>query len=405
MVIEALTRAAKLTATNREEQWLLPDGVEEILPERAAVIESLRRELLDLFASWGYQLVFPPLIEFLDSLLNGAGRDLERETFKLTDQKTGRLMGIRPDITPQVARIDAHSLRRSAPTRLCYCSTAVRTRAQPGGSRTPYQIGVELFGHAGVQSDAEVISLLLDVLQLAGARDVTLDLGHVGIYRALVRRAGLSSSDEAALSDIYLRKARDELDAFLSELSLTTELRDALAALPWLVGDASVLATAREWLAPFGEELLVALDELAALASFVVARYPNVHVHIDAGELRGYHYHTGCLFAAYVEGSSEPLAKGGRYDHIGEVFGRARPATGFSADLRLLAAYRSAPAVTAILAEGDWLDADFAEQVRRLRADGEHVLVTLPGADNDPSALQCDRRLVLRAGSWTLESL
>ncbi len=390
---------------NREEQWLLPDGVEEILPERAAAIELLRRELLDLFGRWGYQLVFPPLIEFLDSLLNGTGRDLERETFKLTDQQTGRLMGIRPDITPQVARIDAHSLRRSAPTRLCYCSTAVRTRCQPGGSRTPYQIGVELFGHAGVQSDAEVIALLLDTLALSGVTPVTLDLGHVGIYRALVRRAGLSAEDEAALSDIYLRKARDELDAFLSELALTTELRDALAALPWLAGGPAVLERARAELAPFGAEVLGAIDELAALAAFVESRYPAVQLHIDAGELRGYHYHTGALFAAYVDGNSEALAKGGRYDHIGEVFGRARPATGFSADLRLLADNRRGAPVKAILAEGDWLDADFAGEVNRLREAGETVLVTLPGADNDSKALNCHRRLVNQSGKWKLESL
>lgn len=390
---------------NREEQWLLPDGVEEVLPERAAAIESLRRELLDLFARWGYQLVFPPLIEFLDSLLNGTGRDLERETFKLTDQQSGRLMGIRPDITPQVARIDAHSLRRTAPTRLCYCSTAVRTRCQPGGSRTPYQIGVELFGHAGVQSDAEVIALMLDTLAAAGIAPVTLDLGHVGIYRALVRRAGLSADDEAALSDIFLRKARDELDAFLSELALTTELRDALAALPWLAGGRDVLVQAREALAPFGAEVVSAIDELDALAEFCQARYPAVQLHIDAGELRGYHYHTGCLFAAYVSGSSEAVAKGGRYDHIGEVFGRARPATGFSADLRLLANGRRAPAGGAILAEGDWLDADFAGQVSTLRNNGETVVVALPGADNDAQALSCNRRLVSQSGNWTVEPL
>ena len=390
---------------NREEQWLLPDGVEEILPERAAAIESLRRELLDLFRRWGYQLVFPPLIEFLDSLLNGTGRDLERETFKLTDQQSGRLMGIRPDITPQVARMDAHSLRQDTPARLCYCSTAVRTRCQPGGSRTPYQIGVELFGHAGVQSDAEVIALLLDTLAQAGLEDITLDLGHVGLYRALVRRAGLNAEDEAALSDIYLRKARDELDAFLAERALTTELRDALAALPWLAGDRRVLARARSELAPFGAEVLSALDELEALAAFVSERYPAVQLHLDAGELRGYHYHTGALFAAYVNGGSEPVAKGGRYDHIGEVFGRARPATGFSADLRLLANGRRGVRAKAVLAQGDWLDSAFAVEVNRLRAAGETVIVTLPGADNDAAALNCNRRLVRQGSGWKVEPL
>lgn len=390
---------------NHEEQWLLPDGVEEILPERALAMESLRRQLLDLFARWGYQLVSPPLIEFLDSLLNGTGRDLERETFKLTDQQSGRLMGIRPDITPQVARIDAHSLRRSAPTRLCYCSTAVRTRCKPGGSRTPYQIGVELFGHAGVQSDAEVVALLLEALTLAKMGPLTLDLGHVGIYRALVKRAALTANDEAALFDIYLRKARDELDAFLSQLPLTAELRDALAALPWLAGGSEVLENARQELAPFGAEVIDAVDELAALVSFIEARYPSIQIHIDAGELRGYYYHTGCLFSVYVDGSSQPVAKGGRYDHIGEVFGRARPATGFSADLRLLTNGRRALASNVILAEGDWLDASFAEQVNKLRDDGETVVVTLPGADNDAQALSCNRRLTNQSGDWIVEPL
>ena len=176
-------------AMNREDQWLLPEGVEEILPASAAVIENLRRRLLDLYAGWGYELVHPPLIEFLDSLLNGAGRDLEGQTFKITDQLSGRLMGVRADMTPQVARMDAHSLRRKGPTRLCYCSTAMRTRAsQPGGSRLPYQVGVELFGHAGMESDYEVMALMLETLAVADVRNITLDLGHVGIYRALVRQ-------------------------------------------------------------------------------------------------------------------------------------------------------------------------------------------------------------------------
>lgn len=391
---------------SREEQWLLPDGVEEILPAQAARIETLRRRLLDQFASWGYELVFPPLIEFLDSLLTGGGRDLERETFKLTDQLSGRLLGVRADMTPQVARLDAHTLRREAPTRLCYCSTALRTRApQPGGSRIPYQIGVELFGHAGMESDAEVISLLLDTLALAGVPQVTLDLGHVGIYRALVKAGGLSERDEAALSDIYLRKARHELDQMLAELSLTAGQRDALAALPWLAGDIDVLARAREMLAGFNSEVVAAIDELEALANYIRTAYPQVRLHLDLGELRGYHYHTGCLFAAYSGDGSEPIAKGGRYDHIGEVFGRARPATGFSADLKLLAAHQPLQASSAILARGDLRDAPFVAAVKQLRERGERVVLSLPGAQNDVQALQCDRQLVEQDGSWQVISL
>lgn len=390
---------------NREEQWLLPEGVEEILPERAAVIEGLRRRLLDLYSRWGYELVFPPLIEFLESLLNGAGRDLERETFKLTDQLTGRMMGVRADITPQVARIDAHSLRRQGPSRLCYCSTALRTRiGLPGTSRIPYQVGVELFGHAGVDSDAEVISLMLATLAEAGARGVTLDLGHVGIYRELVRSAGLNDADEAALSDIYLRKARTELDAFVEERALPAPLAAALSALPWLAGEGA-LEKARAMLAPASTAALDELAQVTELAGRIKASHPEVRVHIDLGELRGYHYHTGCLFAAYLDGASEPLAKGGRYDHIGEVFGRARPATGFSADLKLLADCQGVPVRAAGILAPAGADAALLAEIARLRAAGERVVQALPGADNDPAELRCDRELVFADQRWQLHSL
>ena len=390
---------------NREEQWLLPEGVEEILPERAAVIEGLRRRLLDLYPRWGYELVFPPLIEFLESLLNGAGRDLERETFKLTDQLTGRMMGVRADITPQVARIDAHSLRRQGPSRLCYCSTALRTRiGLPGTSRIPYQVGVELFGHAGVDSDAEVVSLMLATLAEAGARGVTLDLGHVGIYRELVRSAGLNDADEAALSDIYLRKARTELAAFMEERALPAPLAAALSALPWLAGDGA-LEKARALLAPASAAALDELAQVAELAGRIEASHPDVRLHIDLGELRGYHYHTGCLFAAYLDGASEPLAKGGRYDHIGEVFGRARPATGFSADLKLLADCQGVPVRAAGILAPAGPDAALLAEIARLRAAGERVVQALPGADNDPAELRCDRELVFADQRWQLHSL
>ncbi|MBZ2190234.1 ATP phosphoribosyltransferase regulatory subunit [Alcanivorax sp. JB21] len=389
---------------NREEQWLLPEGVEEILPEGAAVIEGLRRRLLDLYDRWGYQLVFPPLIEFLESLLNGAGRDLERETFKLTDQLSGRLMGVRADITPQVARIDAHSLRRNAPSRLCYCSTALRTRAAlPGGSRIPYQVGVELFGHDGVDSDAEVIGLMLTTLAESGVADVTLDLGNVAIYRELVRAAGLNEADEASLSDIYLRKARTELDAFIASRDMPAPVASALAALPWLAGEGA-LARAAALLADTGAAVLAELAKLAALAERVADAFPAVQLHPDLGELRGYHYHTGCIFAAYRHGFSEPLAKGGRYDHIGEVFGRARPATGFSADLKLLAACQVPVTFRGILAPAG-ASGPLAAEITRLRASGERVVQALPGADNDPAELGCDRQLVADGPQWRIVSL
>lgn len=382
---------------NREEQWLLPDGVEEILPAQAAAVEALRRKLLDHFAGWGYQLVFPPLIEFLDSLLNGAGRDLEHDTFKLTDQVSGRLMGVRADITPQVARMDAHSLRRTGPARLCYCSTALRARGtKAGASRLPYQVGVELFGHAGFESDAEVISLLLTSLKLAGAQQITLELGHVGIFRALVEAANFTAADVEILSDICQRKAVPELQQFLAQQQLPAALAQLLARLPRLCGDAALLSEARLAFAAV-PAALTALDELAAQVEQVASSCPEVRIYLDLAELRGYHYHTGCVFAAYLPDASEPVAKGGRYDHIGEVFGRARCATGFSADLKALAAICPLTPAGGILAAGDWRDARFAAAVATLRASGETVVLALPGVTNDAAELGCDRRLTMGA--------
>ena len=389
---------------NQEAQWLLPDGVEEVLPGRARAIEQLRRHTLDLYQRWGYELVFPPLIEFLESLLNGAGRDLERETFKITDQLTGRLMGVRADITPQVARMDAHSLRQSAPTRLCYCSSALRTRpAVAGGTRLPYQIGVELFGHAGTDSDLEVISLLLETLRLADLEQtIVLDLGHVGLFRGLLEACDLSKAEQYQLEDIYVRKARVELEAFISERDFPANAGKALMALPWLAGNVSVLDQAKTLLADF-PAAMDALAELDELAEVLTGR--GVNLHLDLGELRGYHYHTGCVFAAYLPGVSEPLAKGGRYDHIGEVFGRARPATGFSADLKMLAARVQTAAGNGILAEGSLRDADFAAAVAALREKGERVVLALPGADNDAHVLGCQRKLVQADNGWIIQNL
>ena len=389
---------------NQEEQWLLPDGVEEVLPGRARAIEQLRRQTLDLYQRWGYELVFPPLIEFLESLLNGAGRDLERETFKITDQLTGRLMGVRADITPQVARMDAHSLRRNTPSRLCYCSSALRTRpVVAGATRLPYQLGVELFGHAGTDSDLEVISLLVETLALAGlAQQVVLDLGHVGLFRGLIEACDLSDAEQNQLEDIYVRKARVELDSFLAERALPDNVARALAALPWLAGGVEVLSQARGLLKDF-PAALAALDELAILADVLTAR--GVTLHLDLGELRGYHYHTGCVFAAYLAGESEPVAKGGRYDHIGEVFGRARPATGFSADLKMLAAQTDVAVADGILAEGSLQDSIFADTVTALREQGERVVLALPGADNEPRELGCGRKLVPGDNGWVIKDI
>lgn len=391
---------------NRDERWLLPEGVDEMLPGKARAVEQLRRELLDLYGRWGYDLVFPPLIEFLESLLNGAGQDLERETFKITDRLTGRLMGVRADITPQVARIDAHSLRKNGPMRLCYCSTALRTEAAlPGGTRAPYQVGVELFGHDGVESDVEVISLMLATIAQAKMHKVTFDIGHVGIYRALVNAAGLTPQQEENLTDIYMRKARTELEEFVAQLAIDAHTAEALLALPWLAGG-DALAKARALLASVCAESVAALEQVAEVVERIQATHPQLRVHVDLGELRGYRYHTGCIFAVYSEGQSEAVAKGGRYNRIGEVFGRARPATGFSADLKVLVS--SSNNVVSV-AQGIYApassDAALIAKVAELRAAGERVVQALTGSSTEPDEVGCDQQLVQQDGHWVLASL
>src|SRR5699024_3547647 len=389
---------------NRDERWLLPEGVDEMLPGKARAVEQLRRELLDLYGRWGYDLVFPPLIEFLESLLNGAGQDLERETFKITDRLTGRLMGVRADITPQVARIDAHSLRKDGPVRLCYCSTALRTVADlPGGTRAPYQVGVELFGHDGVDSDVEVLSLVLATIHLAIIDNITLDTGHVGIYRGLVNAAGLSTTQEAVLTDIYMRKARTELEEFVGQLDVAAATAEALMALPWLTG-VDALERARDLLAPVSKESVVALEQATDVVARIKAAHPTLHIHIDLGELRGYRYHTGCIFAVYSKGQSEAIAKGGRYNRIGEVFGRARPATGFSADIKVLVNGRTEPKEQGVYAPAKQ-DKALAAKVAELRMQGERVVQALAGSNSQPAELGCDQQLVQQDGHWVVVPL
>lgn len=383
------------------DRWLLPDGVEELLPAQAARAERLRRQLLDLYASWGYDLIVPPLLEFTDSLLIGLGRDVDLLTFKVTDQLSGRTMGIRADITPQVARIDAHSLHREAPVRLCYAGSVLHTRPKsPLASRSPIQIGVEFFGDPGLNSDSEVVLLMLETLRAAGiGGGITLDLGHVAIYRELVAAAQLTEADEAELFDALQRKAGAEIGAVLQRAVHEPQLRAWFDALARLRGDVGVLAEARRVFATASAAVLDAIDELAAVADLVRARLPDINLYFDLSELRGYHYHTGLVFAAFAPGWGQAVANGGRYDHIGEVFGRARPATGFSTDLKALIALRAdddPPARGAILAP-DSGDLELWRAVQALRAGGERVIYALP---RQPVPAECDRQLVLRGGRW-----
>lgn len=376
------------------DRWMLPDGIEEVLPAAAARVESLRRQLLDLYSSWGYQLVIPPLVEFTESLLIGLGSDIDLLTFRITDQLSGRPMGIRADITPQVARIDAHGLAAEGVSRLCYAGSVLHTRSTSlQGSRSPIKIGAELYGEPSLAADIEVISLMLETLQVAGLSDITLDLGHVGIYRALLRECALPEEREAAVFDALQRKSVPDLEAILDQ-SVEPRLRQQLLDLAAAHGDVSVL-----------DRLDVDVDSIADLRRVyaeISARFPQVNVYFDLSELRGYHYHTGLVFAAYVPGQGRALANGGRYDDVGAVFGRARPATGFTTDLKALLQLLSSDAVEntdAILAPSQ-NDPALWREVALLRQQGEQVICSLSG-EVDP---RCTRSLVLRDEKWTIET-
>jgi ATP phosphoribosyltransferase regulatory subunit len=386
------------------DRWLLPEGIEEALPPEAAQLETMRRRLVDLYASWGYRLVMPPFIEYLDSLLTGTGNDLDLDTFKVTDQLSGRMMGVRADMTPQVARMDAHRLGRDVPERLCYLGTVLRTRPESfAGSRAPLQVGAELFGHAGAASDLEVIGLMAQTLRATGVDDFHLDIGHVGIYRGLVAEADLAEADERALFDALQRKSQPELPGLLDAAGVTGELRRMFLELPELNGYRDVLARAREVLGRGGEGIHAALDHLEAVADGLARRLPDVTLHFDLGELRGYHYHTGVVFAAFLPRQGRSVAQGGRYDDIGRVFGRARPATGFSADLRELLALQAPPAAGGGIFAPAAEDGALADRIAELRASGERVVVELPGQAGDAAAMGCDRALVQRDSGWEIE--
>ena len=380
-------------------RWVLPDHIQDALPAEADKLERLRRRLLDAFRGHGYQLVVPPLLEYLDSLTTGAGQDLKLRTFKLVDQLSGRTMGVRADMTPQVARIDAHLLNRRGVSRLCYCGSVLH--ALPStltATREPLQLGAELYGHAGIDADIEIIRLLSEVMRLAEVPASRIDLGHVGLFRVLAARAGMVPEREEELFDLLQSKDLPGLRVLLADVA--EPVRSALLALPTLYGGAEVLDDARARL-PDDAEIRAALDDLGRLAT-VLADLP---ISFDLADLRGYHYHNGVVFAAYGNGSPAALALGGRYDRIGQAFGRGRPATGFSLDLRELALGLPEPVqVGAILAPaGD--DTELRESVTQLRAQGEVVMTALPGHDGSWKEAGCDRQLVRRNGHWMVEAL
>ncbi|AJX00776.1 ATP phosphoribosyltransferase regulatory subunit [Burkholderia gladioli pv. gladioli] len=378
--------------------WLLPENIADVLPSEARKIEELRRRLLDRFRSYGYEMVMPPLLEYLESLLTGGGNDLHLRTFKLVDELSGRTLGLRADMTPQVARIDAHLLNRQGVTRLCYAGNVLHTR--PRGlhaTREQIQIGAELYGHAGLEADLEVQQLMLDALRLSGIGTIRLDLCHAGVLNALFSRDAVAAARGETLYGALAGKDVPLLNELTEDLGPDT--RAALRALPHLYGDASVIDEARRQL-PALPEIARALDDLAQLA----AQVQGAEVAIDLADLRGYAYHSGAMFSAYVDGVPNAVARGGRYDHVGQAYGRARPATGFSLDLREIARISPIEARgTAILAP--WRqDEALRVAVAALRDAGEVVIQALPGHDHVLDEFACDRVLVEQGGTWLVQT-
>ncbi|KAF3983124.1 MAG: ATP phosphoribosyltransferase regulatory subunit [Methylococcales symbiont of Hymedesmia sp. n. MRB-2018] len=391
----------------KKDTWLLPQGIEEVLPVEAKQLELLRRQLLDVFACWGYELVIPPFVDFLDSLLVGSGHDLDLQTFKLTDQISGEMLGIRADMTPQVARIDSHNLKHERPTRLCYVGTTLRTLGNSiENTRSPMQIGAEIYGHSGIESDAEVIKLMLEMLAVTGLQKVHLDLGHVGIYRGLSEQAGLSQQQETELFEVLQRKAKADLDELLNSFNIEQKFKTLFITLSTLNGGSDVLVKAKEILAETNETVTMALAELQAISDLLRVSFSALTISFDLSELRGYNYHTGIVFAAFVAEVGREIARGGRYDNIGEFFGRARPATGFSADLRLLSSLaESIEETTKRIYAPHINDSDLNAVVRELRAKGITVIQQLPGHQQECDELQCTEILEKENQKWIVRSI
>ena len=378
--------------------WLLPENFEDILPPQAQRIERMRAMLLELFRVRGYQLVIPPLLEYLESLLTGTGHDLDLRTFKLVDQLSGRMMGVRADIAPQVARIDAHLLNRKGVTRLCYAGSVLLTRPRGlDSTREPLQIGAEIYGHPGIQSDLEIQELLADSLAACGISGARLDVGHVAVFRAICRHGGVGAELESELYEALEAKDLPTLRVVTQALPKAT--RKALLALPELYGDGAMLDRARRTL-PRYPEIDTALKSLK-----VLSRSGRIPVSFDLAVLRGYHYHSGVVFAAYAPGVPDAVALGGRYDEVGKAFGRARPATGFSMDMRDLARIAPHEAQAAAIRAPYSSDPRLAAAIRKLRAAGEVVVVGLPGHAAERAQSEREREFVKRGGKWTVRNL
>ena len=383
--------------------WLLPEHVSDVLPAEARRIEELRRKLLDVARSYGCELVMPPLLEHLESLLSGTGHALDLQTFKLVDQLSGRTLGVRADTTPQVARIDAHLLNRRGVARLCYCGPVLHTL--PAGlqaTREPLQFGAEIYGHAGLEADLEVLELALDALAVAGVSKLTLDLGDARIVRGVLAGA---PTDALSIAPLHAALAAKDAAAVRELASgLPQAAQAGLLALLRLYGGAEVLAAARRDL-PAEPLVQAALDDLEWLATHLRQAHPDVHLGFDLADLGGYAYYSGARFAAYAAGSSDALLRGGRYDEVGAVFGRKRPAVGFSMDLKEVVALSPRGAMPAVI-RAPWGEAPaLRAAVRRLREQGEAVVCILPGHEHEGQEFDCDRELVAVAGQWLVRAI
>lgn len=383
--------------------WLLPEHLADVLPHQARRIEELRRSLLDVARSYGYELVMPPLLEHLESLLSGTGSELDLRTFKLVDQLSGRTLGVRADITPQVARIDAHLLNRSGVTRLCYCGPVLHTRpAGPVATREPLQFGAEIYGHAGLEADLEVSHLAIDSLNRAGLTDLVMDLADARVLRGLLDGVALPATQLQALHSALAAKDPAALTAATAELAVP--LRQALAALLDLYGDVEVLDRARAAL-PRHALIDAALADLRWLIDHLAAQHPGVTFSIDLADLSGYAYYSGAKFALYTPGSVSTLLRGGRYDDVGAVFGRSRCAVGFSLDLKPVAELSGHDGRRTAIRAPWGEQAGLLAAVRALREQGDTVVCVLPGHEHETDEFDCDRELIAVADRWVVRAL
>ena len=365
----------------QSDRWLLPDGVEELLPEEATVVEQLRRQVLDLFASHGFGLVMPPLVEFTDSLLLGLGHDMDVDSFKVVDETSGRLMAVRPDFTPQVARIDAHSLAPEGISRLCYAGSVLHTRPRNlHATRSPIQLGAELYGDNSVEADIEIIRLMLAMFDKLGIQNLTLDLGNIGIFEAMAEQAGLLGQAHDDVFAAVQRKAQADIETAAASAGLGDVWQRRFVALAQSYGDIEVMQHIDGLFDDVPVVVTQAIEELGKVVAAIEASHPTVNCFVDLAELRGYHYHTGLVFAVYAQGYGQALANGGRYNDIGEVFGRSRAATGFSSELKILSRLSTCTTNTLECVFSTYSDdADVAHAVAQFRKQGVVVISGLPG--------------------------